>query len=151
MSAPRDKLLELLEPVINRLGYSVVDIEYQPRGRRATLRIFIDAPDGIALGDCERVSHQVSGVLDVEDPIPGTWQLEVSSPGLDRPLRTAADFEHFAGQAVKLKTRPLIGGRRRFKGTLVGIEDDRVILDLAGERMRFARADLDKVRLDPAL
>lgn len=147
----RDKLFALLEPTIERLGYSVVDIEYLPRGRRSTLRIFIDAPSGITLDDCGRVSHQVSGLLDVEDPIPGAYELEVSSPGLDRPLRTAADFEHFAGHEVTLKTYGQVNGRRRFRGTLVGLEDGQVVLDVAGERIRFPRAGLDKVRLVPEL
>ncbi|HET6655703.1 MAG TPA: ribosome maturation factor RimP [Gammaproteobacteria bacterium] len=151
MDTVRDKLFAVLEPTIERLGYSVVDIEYHPRGRQGTLRIFIDSPDGITLDDCGRVSHQVSGVLDVEDPIPGAYELEVSSPGLDRPLRTAADFERFAGREVKLQTHALVNGRRRFRGTLVGLEDEQVVLDVAGERLRFARSSVDKAKLVPEL
>jgi ribosome maturation factor RimP len=151
MDTVRDKLFALLEPTIERLGYSVVDIEYLPRGRRSTLRIFIDAPDGITLDDCGRVSHQVSGLLDVDDPIPGAYELEISSPGLDRPLRRAADFERFAGREVTLKTHAKVNGQRRFRGTLVGLQEGQVVLDVAGERIGFPRTSLDKVRLVPEL
>ncbi|HET6726048.1 MAG TPA: ribosome maturation factor RimP [Gammaproteobacteria bacterium] len=151
MDTVRDKLFALLEPTIERLGYSVVDIEYHPRGRRSTLRIFIDSASGITLDDCSRVSHQVSGVLDVEDPVPGAYELEVSSPGLDRPLRTAADFERFAGSEVTLKMHAPVNGRRRFRGKLVGLEDGQIVLDVADERFRFARASVDKVKLVPEL
>lgn len=143
----RDKLFGLLEPAIERLGYSVVDIEYHPRGRRSLLRIYIDAPDGVTVDDCGRVSHQVSGILDVENPIPGAYELEISSPGLDRPLRTAADFERFAGQEVNLRTHAPVDGRKRFRGTLLGLEDGDIVLDVAGQRLRFARNRVEKVRL----
>jgi ribosome maturation factor RimP len=151
METVRDKLFELLEPSIERLGYSVVDIEYHPRSRRALVRIYIDAPTGVTLDDCERVSHQASGLLDVEDPIAGAYELEVSSPGLDRPLRTAADFERFAGQEVTLKTQVPVNGRRRFRGMLKGLEDGKIVLEVAGEPLRFARGGVEKVRLVPVL
>lgn len=151
MSIQSDNLITLLEPTVERLGYAVVDIEYHPQGRNSVLRVFIDKSDGITLDDCTTVSHQISGVLDVEDPISGAYELEVSSPGLDRPLRKAADFEHFAGRQVKLKTRALVNGRRRYRGTLIGLEEEQIVLDVAGERLSFARIGVDTIRLVPEL
>ena len=135
----------LLEPVVEGLGYEVVDIEYRPHPTNGLLRIYIDGPNGIQLEDCQKVSHQVSSVLDVEDPIPGQFNLEVSSPGMDRPLRKVADFERFTGEAVKIKlTVPTLEGQRNFTGTLKGIKDDEVILEMDGETHYLALDTIDK-------
>lgn len=140
----------LLEPVVEGLGYEVVDIEYRPHPTNGLLRIYIDGPNGIQLEDCQKVSHQVSSVLDVEDPIPGQFNLEVSSPGMDRPLRKVADFERFTGEVIKIKlTVPTLEGQRNFTGTLKGIKDDEVILEMDGETHYLPLDAIDKARIDP--
>ena len=128
MKAP-EHVTDLLEPVIEGLGYECVGVEFHPSRGEAVLRVFIDGPDGVNVDDCARVSHQVSGVLDVEDPIPGDYVLEVSSPGLDRPVFKTADYARFAGEAVRIRLRERIDGRRKITGRLGGLTDDGVIVD----------------------
>jgi ribosome maturation factor RimP len=122
-------LTELVEPVVEAMGYELWACEYLPRRRRALLRVYIDRRDGVTLDDCGRVSHQLSGVLEVEDAIGAPYVLEVSSPGLDRLLLKADHFERFAGHRVKIKLKWLVEGRRNFSARLLGIEDDRVLID----------------------
>jgi ribosome maturation factor RimP len=104
---------------------------------------------GVTLGDCELVSGQLSAFLDVEDPLPGSYVLEVSSPGTDRRLRTADHFERFAGSEVKIELKRADQGRRRFRGRLTGVEDGEVLLEADGESRRFALADIAEARLVP--
>ena len=100
MVAPlREKLIALTEPLLGQLGYELVDLEFAPGRAHALLRIFIDRPEGVGLDDCERVSREISALFDVEDPVPTGYTLEVSSPGLDRVLRTPAHFQRFVGNA----------------------------------------------------
>src|SRR5262245_50321290 len=99
----RDQLFELLAPIVTDLGYELWELTYTPRAGGGLLRLYIDSPQGISLDDCARVSHPVSEELDARDPIPGHYTLEVSSPGLDRVLRTKAHFERFAGERVRLE------------------------------------------------
>jgi len=140
----------LIEPVVEGMGYEVVDIEYRPHPTDGLLRIYIDGPNGIVLEDCSAVSLQISSVLDVEDPIPGQFNLEVSSPGMDRPLRKVADFERFAGSTVKIKlTVPTLEGQRNFTGKLKGIENEDVILEMDGETHYLALDSIDKARIVP--
>ena len=115
MAAISERLQALLEPVIESLGYELVLLEYAP-SHTALLRLFIDSPGGINLSDCERVSKEVSGVMDVEDPISGNYRLEVSSPGLDRPLAKPAHFERFINQQAKLQLLVPVNGRRKISG-----------------------------------
>jgi len=145
----RETLLRLLEPVIEALGYELVELEFHPQGRGGLLRIYLDREGGIGVDDCERASRQVSSVLDVEDPIPGTYTLEVSSPGLDRPLRKAEDYARFAGQRAKLELLLPRDGRRRFSGTLRGIEGSEVQIEVDGVIYRLPLADIGKARLIP--
>ena len=120
--AQREQLVALLEPAVEQLGFELADLEVNLRGGGGVLRLFIDRDEGITLEDCEAVSRQVSGLLDVEDPIPGEYNLEVSSPGLDRRLVKESHFERFAGNRVKVKLKQLVNGRRRISAELVGIE-----------------------------
>ena len=109
----REKLIALIEPLLGQLGYELVDLEYAPGRAHAVLRIFIDRPRGVGVGldDCERVSHELSALLDVEDPVPSAYTLEVSSPGLDRVLRTPAHFQRFVGERVWVELKwPATGG-----------------------------------------
>ena len=140
----------LVEPVIEGMGYEVVDIDYRPHPTDGLLRIYIDGPDGIVLEDCTAVSRQISGVLDVEDPIPGQFNLEISSPGMDRPLRKVADFERFAGSTVKIKLSvPTLEGQRNITGKLKGIENEEVILIMDGETHYLSLDTIDKARIVP--
>jgi ribosome maturation factor RimP len=146
-----DKLKSTLEPVIAAMGYEVVDIEYQPQRHARVLRVFIDRPEGITLSDCESVSHQITGVLDVEDVIPGAYSLEVSSPGLDRRLTKARDFERFAGSRARIELIAPRNGRRRFTGTLDGFAEGQVLLEVDGERCALPLAEIGKARLVPEI
>jgi ribosome maturation factor RimP len=126
----RDQLGELLGPVVHGLGYELWEIEYAPRAGGGLLRLYIDSPEGISLDDCERVSRAVSSVLDESDPIPNEYTLEVSSPGLDRVLRTQAHFERFAGERVKVEMMQPVNGRKRFQGRLQKVEESEITLEM---------------------
>lgn len=140
----------LIEPIVEGLGYEVVDIEFRPHPKNGLLRIYIDKPEGILLEDCELVSRQVSSMLDVEDPIPGQFNLEISSPGMDRPIRKKADFERFAGEVVKIKLSvPTLEGQRNFTGKLIGMKDEDVVLEMDGETYYLPLDSIDKARLVP--
>lgn len=145
----REKLLSMLEPAVAALGYELVELEFHPQGRGGLLRVYIDRPEGVGLDDCEKVSRQVSALLDVEDPIPGAYTLEVSSPGLDRPLRRAEDFTRFSGQRAKLELLLPRDGRRRFSGTLRGLEAGEVLIEVDGVNYRLPLAEIGKARLVP--
>ncbi|MDX1453844.1 MAG: ribosome maturation factor RimP [Gammaproteobacteria bacterium] len=147
--ALRDQMIELLEPTVEAMGYELVEVECSTNPKNGLLRLYIDGPDGIGLEDCEKVSHQVSGVLDVEDPMPGEYSLEVSSPGLDRPLRTGAHFEAVIGQRVKLELDKPENGRWRFTGELKGFANDVLTVDVDGEEVNVEAAALKKARLVP--
>ncbi len=143
-------LTELLEPVVESLGCQLWGLEYHSAGkRRGILRLYIDKQDGVGLSDCERVSRQVSSVLDVEDPIQGEYTLEVSTPGMDRPLYTIEQFAQFAGEQVKLKLRVPFEGRRLFAGLLTGTEEDEVKLVVDDEEYLFPIESIDKANVVP--
>jgi ribosome maturation factor RimP len=147
----RDQLNELLGPLVSDLGYELWELEYAPRAGGALLRLYIDSPDGISLEDCERVSRAVSERLDSDDPIPGHYTLEVSSPGLDRVLRTPAHFERFAGERVRVEmTRP-IDGRKRFSGQLLAATEREITLDVDGGRVNLPIGEIHKARLAPQM
>jgi ribosome maturation factor RimP len=145
----KQKLLDLLAPEVEALGYELVELDPPAHGRGGTLRLYIDGEDGIGLDDCERVSHRVSGLLDVEDPIPGHYVLEVSSPGLDRPLRTEAHFVKQTGQLAKVVMMAGRPGRRRYKGTIRGVSDDALELEVDGERVLLPLSEIESARLVP--
>ncbi len=146
-----ERLQRLLQPVVEMLGYELVGIEYFPSGHHYILRVYIDKASGITLDDCEVVSHQVSALLDVEDPIRGRYTLEVSSPGLDRPLFTAEHFQRFCGRQVKLRLVTPVNGRRNFKGLLQGLDEGKVTLEVDGERLDLPLEDIERARLVPQL
>jgi len=145
--AVSDQIEQLIEVPIESLGYELVGIEYIKNGQHTVLRIYIDAEQGIGIEDCERVSHQVSGILEVEEPITSAYSLEVSSPGFDRPLFKPRDFERFAGSEAKLSTRLPIQGRRNFKGVLHGFSDGDVLIEVDGEIYELPLSKLAKARL----
>lgn len=124
------RLAEIITPVIEDLGFELVRVRLQG-GKTATLQIMADRPDGgINVDDCADISTAVSAILDVEDPIEDNYHLEVSSPGIDRPLTRLKDFETFEGYEVRLETNQPIDGRKRFKGMLAGVEGDEVLLNI---------------------
>lgn len=142
------ELQALLERVITQLGYELVDFEMSNRGK--LLRLFIDKPEGIGLDDCVLVSNHVSHLLAVEHDIDYD-RLEVSSPGLDRVLKKADDFERFKGARVKIKLRVPVDNRKNFIGVLQGLDNGDVLVERDGVTQRFAMTNVDKARLDPEL
>jgi ribosome maturation factor RimP len=148
-SVDKEQLFALLEPAVAALGYELTDLDAHT-GRRGLLRLYIGRKDGITtLEDCERVSEQVGALLDVEDPLHGSYVLEVSSPGLDRRLRTLEHFERFNGEAVKIELKDARDGRRRLSGRLAGVEAGEVLVNVDGEIWRLALRDIAVARLAP--
>jgi ribosome maturation factor RimP len=144
-----DELKNLLEPPVENMGYELVDLEVRLGGKDGVVRVFIDHPDGITLDDCEKVSRVISALLDIEDPLPGHYNLEVSSPGLDRKLTKVEHFQRFTGETVKVKTRIPIAGRKRFRGTLVTSNDENIVVEVDGEPQTLPMATIDTARLVP--
>jgi len=141
---------DMLEPGIRSLGYELVGVEFQTGGKGGgLLRVYIDSEDGISADDCQKVSYQVSGVLDVEDPIPGHFTLEVSSPGLDRLLFRPEDFDRFAGQLVKLRLTYPIEGQRKFKGRLAGMRGENVVIKADDLEISLPFDQIEQARLVP--
>src|SRR6185503_19232258 len=145
----RDQLRELLAPVVAGVGYQLWELEFTPRSGGGLLRLYIDSPGGITVDDCERVSRAVSDTLDSADPIPSQYTLEVSSPGLDRVLRTREHFERFAGERVKLEMMQPIEGRKRFAGRLLGVGESEITLELESGRISLPIEDIHRARLAP--
>ncbi len=124
-----EQVSELLAPCVQALGYELVGVEFHPNSVNALVRVYIDKADGINLDDCMAVNEQVSGVLDVEDPIPNKYTLEVSSPGLDRPLFNLRDFQRFIGKPAKIRLSRPIERQRNFKGNIVAVQGDWITLE----------------------
>jgi ribosome maturation factor RimP len=133
-----------IREALEGLGYELVDLE---SSRSGLLRVFIDSPRGISVEDCARVSHHLTRAFTVEGI--DYERLEVSSPGLDRPLKRIEDFQRFAGREASIKLKLPRDGRRRFEGKLVGVEDGKVVLDVEGQRQQLEFADIDRARLVP--
>ena len=144
-----DELRKVLEPTVERLGYELADLEVRLGSKGGLVRVTIDKPDGIDLEDCEKVSHAVSALLDVEDPMAGEYNLEVSSPGLDRKLTKVEHFQRFEGETVKITMRFPIEGRRRFRGRLLSSDDKNIVVEVDGESHSLPLATLDTARLVP--
>lgn len=149
MSSSQDKITQLLKPAVEGLGYELVGIEHLPMGKHTVLRIYIDSTDGITVNDCSRVSHQVSGVLEVEEPIKNAFTLEVSSPGIDRPLFNFEQFEKFVGSKVKLKLYHAIEGKRKIVGLIESINGDDINIKDAESDTTFQLQidDIDKANI----
>ena len=141
------QLNELLEPVVESMQYEFVGLEYLSGANPAVLRIYIDHEDGITVDDCADVSRQVSAVLDVEDPIAGEYNLEVSSPGLNRPLFKADHYIQCVGERVKLQTRYHIDGRRKFTGTLLSADENQLELEVDNTQVTLSMNDVEKGQL----
>ena len=139
---------KLFEPVVESMGYELVGVEFLGAGGHGTLRVYIDRDSGVSLDDCAAISHQISGILDVEEPIKQAYDLEVSSPGIDRPLFKLADFERFAGKTARIKLAVGLLGRKNFRGKLQGVADSKLVtIEVDGEIFDLPYADIDKANL----
>ena len=154
----QEPLYTLLEPVVEALGYELVHIEFEGRGRNALLRLYIDHPFAagsqdevpeVTLSDCETVSREVSAFLDVSDPIAEPYRLEISSPGLDRPLTKPAHFARFFGEEARVTLEAPQDGRRKFRGRIDGVDDHELYLVVDGERVALPLQGIRKARLVP--
>lgn len=143
------ELEALLAPVVEAQGCELWGLEYAVHGRHSTLRIYIDTPNGVTLEDCERVSRQCSAVMDVEDPIASAYTLEVSSPGLDRPLYTQSQFERYVGSRVNVRLRAPYDGRRRFNGLLKGVEEGDVVVQVDDTEYLLPLESIEKANVVP--
>jgi len=145
----RDQLIELLGPVVTGLGYELWELEYASQSRGGLLRLYIDSPEGISVEDCAKVSHAVSAAMDEADPIASHYTLEVSSPGMDRVLRTREHFELFRGEQVRVEMKRPIGGRKRFVGMLTEVDEGAITLAVEGSAVSLPLNDIHKARLAP--
>ena len=145
-----EELTQLLAPVIADLGLECLGVEYSPSHGNSLVRVYIDAQNRpVTVDDCEAVSRQVSATLDVNDPVEGRYTLEVSSPGLDRPLYAPEHFARFAGQTAKVEVNLAIDGRRRFQGPIRAVEGSTIVLDQDGVAVRIAHDNIHKAKLVP--
>jgi len=144
-----DVLKTMLEPAVHAVGMQLWGIEFLAQGKHSVLRIYIDSVNGVTIDDCEAVSHQVSGILDVEDPIKGEYHLEVSSPGMDRPLFTHEQMARYVGETIKVKLQLAIGGRRNFTGVLSAAQGDALTFDVDGQSLTVTFNQIDKANLVP--
>jgi len=147
-----EKVRQIAAPLAAQEGLELIDVEIGGGGGRQALRLFIDKAGGVSLDDCSSVSRAVSAALDVEDPIQGAYDLEVSSPGLDRPLKTPEHFRKFAGSKVRIRTFGPVPGcedRKTFVGILNGYEEDQVVVDVDGKVFRVPHALVSKANVEP--
>jgi ribosome maturation factor RimP len=147
----REQIRRLIEPTVEGMGYELAELECRLGHGKGLLRLFIDKADGITLEDCEQVSRQVAALLDVEDPIPGDYNLEVSSPGLDRKLVKPEHFDRFAGCEVKVRLRRLLEQRRRLRGTLLERDGTNVTIRVDGDTVTVPMEEIEVARLIPDL
>ena len=144
-----DQLTEMLKPAAEALGYECVGVEYLNQGKHSILRLYIDHVEGIQVEDCAKVSHQASGILEVEDPIASPYTLEVSSPGLDRPLFKLAHYAQSVDHQVTLRCHLGVDGRRNFKGKLHKIKDNQIVIQVDDQEFSIDFEDIDKANLVP--
>ena len=150
MSQLEQRLTEMLTPPVEALGFEMVGVEFVRAGKHSTLRIYIDHPEGITVDHCADVSHQVSAVLDVEDPISTEYNLEVSSPGMDRPLFKEAHYLAIIGEVVSVRLRVPMDNRRNFKGELISCEGGNITVNVDGQDFMLAIANIEKGNLVPS-
>ncbi len=148
MSTSVTLISDLIRPTVEALGVELWGIEHNIQGKYSVLRVFIDkGGDGITIEDCEKVSRQISGIFDVEDPIPGEYTLEVSSPGMDRPLFEIEQYKNYVGSEIAVRLRSPVDGRRKFKGVLQNVDDDSVVLLVDGQEFKLAAVAIDKANV----
>ena len=147
--AQREDLQLLLSPAVESAGYTLWGVEYLPQGKHSVLRVYIDHADGIGIEDCEAASRQISALLDVEDPIKGHYALEVSSPGLDRPLFQLRHYQQLQGQRVALKLIAPVDGVRNYKGVIESVNADEITLMVEDKKVAVLFGNIQKAHLDP--
>jgi ribosome maturation factor RimP len=150
MTAKAEEIQVLLEPVVEAMGFELWGVRYF-QGKQNVLRLYIDAEAGVTVDDCAEVSHQVSGVLDVENPITSEYMLEISSPGMDRPLFKPAHWQRFIGEPVKVRLFAPVAGRRKFSAVIKAVEGDDIIVEVDDEDVRIPFTQIDRAHLDPVL
>ena len=143
------KLNELLQPLVEDLGYEFVGLEYNSNPKHAMLRIYIDHENGVGIEDCETVSRETAALLDVKDPIRSHYNLEVSSPGLDRPLFIPAHYREFIGKPVQINLFAPMDGRRKFSGPILGADEHAVTIEQDGSEIALEIDNIVKARLVP--
>lgn len=149
MASTQEVLNDLVAPVVEALGCEFWGLEYMIHGRQAVLRIYIDKESGVGVGDCEKVSRQLSSVLDVEDPITGHYTLEVSSPGMDRPLFSLMHYQQYVGHKAALKLNRAFEQRKKYTGTIAGVEDDEIVLRVEDEEYLIPFELVDRANIIP--
>ncbi len=147
LSQLENRLTEMLSPAVEAIGFELLGCEFVRAGKHSTLRLYIDHENGIEVDDCAEVSHQASAVLDVEDPISTEYNLEVSSPGMDRPLFKPSHFKKFVGEVVAVKTNMPQQGRRNFKGNLLNASDIDIEVKVDNESFTLAYNNINKANL----
>ena len=150
MSQLEQKLTDMLSAPVEALGFELLGIEFVRAGKHSTLRVYIDHPEGITVDNCADVSHQVSAVLDVEDPISTEYNLEVSSPGMDRPLFKTSHYQDCVGEVVSVRLRMPMNERRNFKGKVLSVEDGNLTLEVDGQTYVLAIVNIEKGNLVPS-
>ncbi|QMV13387.1 ribosome maturation factor RimP [Vibrio spartinae] len=149
MTGLEKQLSELLEAPVVAAGYELVGLEFVRAGAHSTLRIYIDHDNGITVDDCAEVSRQVSAVLDVEDPISVAYNLEVSSPGVDRPLFKSEHYEQFIGHEVNIVLKMAVGNRRKWKGIIQSVDGETIVVTVDEQEEPFALSNISKANLIP--
>lgn len=144
-----DELKVMLDPVITGMGFLFWGVDYSARGKHSLLRVYIDHEDGITVDQCAEVSRQISAVMDVEDPIAHNYTLEVSSPGMDRPLFTLEQFAAYVGEWVDVRLRAPFEGRRKFKGVLTAIEDQDICVTVDGSDYLLPVESIERANIIP--
>lgn len=142
-----DHLTSLIEPIVSGMGYELVGVEYVSQNQHPVLRVFIDSARGVLVDDCAKVSHQLSGALAVENPIPGNYQLEISSPGIERPLFKVGDFERFKGSEAVIHLNEAFDSRRKIRGILRGVDAQTVLFEIDGVTRMIALDQIKKANL----
>jgi ribosome maturation factor RimP len=147
MDQRAQKIADLLNPAVSALGYELLGVEFLSQGKHSLLRVYIDSDNGIGIEDCENASRQISAVLDVEDPVSSQYSLEVSSPGLDRPLFTAEQFARFVGEHAVIKLHAQVEGRRKLSGKILAVEGQTITFAVDGDKLDVELNDIQKANL----
>ena len=149
MARIEDRLFDMIEPAVSALDYVLWGVEFVRAGKHSTLRVYIDHEDGVSVDDCAKVSHQVSAILDVEDPIQSEYFLEVSSPGMERPFFKAAQYADYLGETAAVELTMAQQGKRKFKGVIAAVDGDYVEFNIDGEAFKVAQSSIKKAHLVP--
>ena len=143
----QEDIEQIIKPTVEEMGYVLWGCEYLAQGKHSLLRVYIDKKEGIGITDCEQVSRRINALLDVEDPIPGNYHLEVSSPGIPRPLFSHRQYQGYIGKDVQIKLMKPIEGKRKFVGTILEVNDLTLVLNIGGVQQDFLFSNIVKANL----